>query len=131
MRILPLPKEPENRQKFIPRVLRNGVFEPRESSRDSTIGNGGIDEIQPPFPIVEPRGFDALKCTIPKHTGYNLTTGPNIFFYGLIFLYFLTVSAELLFVEVYLFKPKLNHILALLLLPLTFFRASAVFFQNE
>ncbi len=59
------------------------------------------------------------------------TTGSNALFYGLIFLYFLTVSAELLFVEVYLFKPKLNHILALLLLPLTFFSGQRCFFPKR
>ena len=57
---------------FIPRALRNGAFEPRESSRDSTIEEGAcIKEIQTPSSIVESRGFDALKCTIPKRAGYN------------------------------------------------------------
>ncbi len=59
--------------RVIPRALEDGAFELRESSRGSTIENrGSIDEIQPPFPIVEPRDFDALKCTILKRAQYNL-----------------------------------------------------------
>ncbi len=42
-------------------------------------------------------------------------------FWALVFLYFLTLSAEKLYFEVYLFKPKLNHLIAITLLSVLFF----------
>jgi hypothetical protein len=60
---------------FIPRAVSLCAFELRESSRDSTIGEGTcIKEIQVLSPIVESRGFDALKCTQPNRAWYNSQT---------------------------------------------------------
>ncbi len=57
---------------LILRPVRNCEFEPLISSRDSTIEKGAsIEEIQAPFSIVESRGFDALKFTIPDRAQYK------------------------------------------------------------
>ncbi len=57
---------------LIPHSVRNLEFGLRESSRDSTIGEGAsIEEIQAPAPIVESRGFDAPKFQVSDRVGYT------------------------------------------------------------
>lgn len=51
--------------------------------------------------------------------------------YGLVFFYFLTLSADLLNIQVYLYRAKLNHVLALALLPIVFLTRRKLVFAKE
>lgn len=53
---------------------------------------------------------------------YPLTLQRLDFFYALVFFYFFSLSAELWYVPLFIFKPKVTHIIALILLAVVFFR---------
>lgn len=53
------------------------------------------------------------------------------YFYILVFLYFLTLSAEKLNVTVGIFKPRLNHLIALVLLGSVFFVRKKLIFDKK